>query len=133
MRYRFCKFCNGIATESHHIIHRSSVKSLINCKMNLVDLCNSCHNFLHHSKNGFELDYALKIEFYEKMCLLFDKKEFTFEEIQETLNISYNATYSFSKLMKPVKGKYTREDILNALTGGKNPIEKYKEIKGELA
>lgn len=119
--------------EGRHIIHKSAVKSLENCKMIIVDLCHSCHDYLHHNKNGFELDYALKIELYEKMCLLFDKNEFTLEEIQETLSISYNASYSLSKLMKPVKGKYIREDILNAVMGGKNPIERYKEIKGGIS
>jgi hypothetical protein len=119
--------------EGHHVIYRSAVKILENCKMIIVDLCHSCHDYLHHNKNGFELDYALKIEIYEKMCLLFDKKEFTLEEIQETLNISYNASYSLSKLMRPVKGKYAREDILNAVMGGKNPIERYKEIKGGIS
>lgn len=131
---RCCKLCGSMENiEAHHIIHRSSVKALIKCDLNLADLCQSCHDFLHHNKKGFELDYALKIEFYEKMRLLFDKKEFTLEEIQETLNISYNASYSLSKLMKPVKSKYIREDILNAVMGGKNPIEKYREIKGGIS
>jgi len=124
-----CKFCNRTGTESHHIVYRSQVKGLINCKLNQVRLCNSCHNYLHKGKKGYELDYALKKEFQANIEMLFLGQAFTLEEIKGNLEISDKASYGLSKLMKLEKGKYTRESIILALLGGEYPLERYKKAR----
>lgn len=129
MEYKICKLCGSIASESHHIIHRSQLRALINCKLNQVYLCNNCHSYLHHNRNGCELDYALQLEFQNTLEMLFIGQSFDLEEIQETLNINYNATYGLSKLMRSNKGKYTREDIILACLGGEYPQTRYEKAK----
>lgn len=125
---RYCKICFSTnSIESHHIIFRSQSKALINCKLNQVDLCNYHHNFLHHNRNGYKLDYKLKLEYQNLMEMLFIGQAFTLEEIQETLDINYNAVYSLSKLIKKERNKYTRESLLIALCGGKLVQDRFKK------
>ena len=115
---RNCILCNSTYNiESHHIIHRSSAKSLIKCKINLIDLCHNCHDFLHHDKNGHALDIQLKSDFEEKLNLLFDREYFTREEIKKTLGISDRAVYSLCKLLESHKGLFSRNDIINRCMG----------------
>lgn len=99
--------------------------------MNQVDLCNSCHDFLHHRSKGYELDYTLRKEFQANIEMLFIGKSFTLDEIQDTLGISYNAAYRLSKNMKLVKGKYTRDSIILACLGSVYPLERYKKAKSK--
>lgn len=130
IEYRYCHLCgsmNGI--QNHHIIHRSQCKQLENCDINQVDLCFSCHDFLHHNRKGYELDYTLKIEFQANIEMLFLGQAFTLDEIKESLEINFNAVYKLSKHMKLEKGKYTRESIILACLGGEYPQERYKKIK----
>lgn len=125
-----CKICNSTyQLESHHIIFRSQSKALINCKINQVYLCHSCHQHLHNHPKGFETDYQLKIDYQNYMEMVFDGQAFTLEEIQEVLQISYKAIYGLSKLMKLDKGKYTRESIIIALCGGESAEQRYKKRK----
>jgi hypothetical protein len=57
------------------------------------------------------------------------KNEYELEEIQDVLQISFNATRSLCKLMTMDKGKYIRKDIIRACMGGKMILE--DEIEGE--
>ncbi|WP_077867564.1 hypothetical protein [Clostridium saccharobutylicum] len=131
IEYKFCKFCNKVAHETHHIFYRSQVKSLINCKLNQVSLCNECHSYLHRGKKGYELDHALKIELLNYFEIVFDRQAFTLEEINSILNISNKALYGLSKHLKIEKGKYTRESLLLALQGGENIQERYEMLKAK--
>jgi transposase-like protein len=132
IEFRFCKLCGSTnAIENHHITFRSQCKPLENCEMNQVDLCHSCHDFLHHNGKGYELDHALKMEFQANIEMLFLGQTFTLEEIQEALGISYNAVYRLSKNMKLEKGKYTRDSIVLACLGGEYPQERYERIKAK--
>ncbi|MFT8352179.1 hypothetical protein [Clostridium saccharoperbutylacetonicum] len=117
--------------QNHHIIFKSHCKQLENCDLNQVDLCYSCHDFLHHRKKGYELDYTLKKEFQANIEMLFIGQAFTLDEIKDTLGISYNAAYKLSKNMRQIKGKYTRDSIILACLGGVYPQEAYEEAKRE--
>ncbi|WP_236896932.1 hypothetical protein [Clostridium beijerinckii] len=128
--FRFCKLCGSVqGIQNHHVIFRSQCKQLENCELNQVDLCFSCHDFLHHNRKGFELDYALKKEFLSNIEMLFLGKAFTLEEIREYLKINYNAAYKLSKNMKGEKDRYTRDSIILACMGGKMPQQRYEEAK----
>ena len=73
----------------------------------------------------------MQLEFQNKLEMLFIGQAFTIEEIQETLDISYNAVYGLSKLMRINKGKYTRDDVILACLGGEYPLERYKKAKAK--
>lgn len=106
-------------TEIHHIVLRSECKPLERCEMNTVRLCKYCHEFLHHDKRGPEKIKELKLEFQNKLEMLFDKKYLTREEIKEVLKISDKP---LDNLLKPIvmkKGLYEREDVIRACMGGK--------------
>ena len=53
-------------TESHHIILRSECKPLENCQLNIIRLCNNCHDFLHHDARGYKKLKELKLNFQQK-------------------------------------------------------------------
>lgn len=128
VKIEYCKECNSFFDlQSHHIIFRSQSRGLINCKLNQVKLCKSCHDFLHKDKRGYKLDYKLKKEYQGMIELLFIGQAFTLKEIQEVLKINYKAVYGLSKLMKIEKDKYTRESIIIALCGGKLVQERFKD------
>ena len=44
-----CKICGKTGTDKHHVIYRSQSGS--NNPENLIPLCRSCHDFIHHSPN----------------------------------------------------------------------------------
>lgn len=119
--YKMCPICGQRATELHHIIFRSQVKALINCKYNFVYLCSECHrgNRGVHTKNGSELNNKLKLMFQNKLELLFTKELLSKEDIKETLEIKDKAVDSLCKLMKSEKGMFTREDIIRTCMGGR--------------
>lgn len=121
----YCFVCKRQAEELHHIIHRSSVKALINCKLNHVCLCQECHRgtFGVHGKKGNGLDKLLKLNLQEKLELLFDKECFTKEDVQATLKISDRAADSLCKLMKSDKGMFNRLEIIRTCLGGKLILE----------
>ena len=125
IEYRYCAICgSNHIIENHHIFYRSQVKQLENCKKNQIDLCKKCHTKVH---NDFLTDYKLKIELLNYYEMIFDNKNFTFEEIQSILDVNYNAMYRLSKNMKNQKGKYTRESILLAIQGGEDTQQRYEK------
>lgn len=122
---RYCAECGtSYWIEDHHIIRKSQVKPLDKCPGNHVDLCNIHHrdhsNGIHFNR---ELDrkYRLKFQNWLEMRLL--KNEYELEEIQDVLQISFNATKNLCKLMTLQKGKYIRENIIRTCMGGKMVLE----------
>lgn len=113
-----CNICGkyGRVTE-HHKIRKSKKIALKKCKKNLTDLCDECHYSIHHGKNGHALDQKLKLEFQNFLEFIFDKQEFTIDEIRESLEITESAAYMLCKQLIPIKGKYKREDIIFSAMG----------------
>lgn len=118
---RYCKVCGtSYGIESHHIIKRSQNSNLVNCKLNLVDLC-----YIHHRdhKKGVhfnkELDRKLKLELQNKLENLFDKDYLTKEEINKILQISEKALNRLIKTLKLHNDKYVKEDVIKVCMGGK--------------
>lgn len=118
-----CPICGAVATESHHIVFRSECSALIKCQMNLVKLCHSCHDNLHHGKDGHKINKKLKLEFQNKIEFLFCKNELTKEEIRTTLKITENEVNRLLKTLIPKDDKYIREDVIRACMGGKMILE----------
>jgi hypothetical protein len=116
---KYCVICAKAYSEEHHIIFRSKARFLVNCDLNKIFLCEEHHRGKQgvHAKNGHTLDKKLKSDFEEKLNLLFDKDNFTREEIRKTLNISDRATDSLCKLLKCQKGVFSRVDIIRACMG----------------
>lgn len=127
---KFCKECGNPYTESHHVVFRSEVKPLEHCKLNLVDLCIEHHKGTYgvHGSKGAKLNRKLKLEFQNKLEILFDKEYLTREEIKDVLDISDKP---LNRLLKPLvlqKGKYVREDVIRACMGGKLIVEEEQNV-----
>ena len=122
---RYCKVCGtSYGIESHHIIKRSQNSNLVNCKLNLIDLC-----YIHHRdhKQGVhfnkKLDQRLKLEYQNKLEIQLNKPYLTREEIKEVLDIADKPLDSLLKTLTLRKDKYVREDVIRACMGGKLIIE----------
>ena len=115
-----CKVCgvNDIVTE-HHRIKRGQQSALIKCKDNLIDLCTKCHYEIHHGKNGHALDLQLQWGFQNHLEDVFDKNEFTREEIKKCLGINEDAIVRLCKTIKQQNSVFLREDVIRACMGGK--------------
>ncbi|WP_308779612.1 hypothetical protein [uncultured Clostridium sp.] len=118
---RYCKVCGtSYGIESHHIVKRSQNANLVNCKLNLIDLC-----YIHHRdhKKGVhfnkELDRKLKLELQNKLENLFDKDYLTKEEINKILQISEKALNRLIKTLQLHNDKYVKEDVIKVCMGGK--------------
>ncbi|MCI6692526.1 MAG: hypothetical protein MR510_08625 [Clostridium sp.] len=118
---RYCRICGtSYGIESHHIVKRSQNSNLINCKLNLIDLC-----YIHHRdhKKGVhfnkELDRKLKLELQNKLENLFDKDYLTKEEINKILQISEKALNRLIKTLQLHNDKYVKGDVIKACMGGK--------------
>lgn len=118
---RYCKICGtSYGIESHHIVKRSQNSNLINCKLNLIDLC-----YVHHRdhKKGVhfnkELDRKLKLELQNKLENLFDKDYLTKEEINKILQISEKALNRLIKTLQLHNDKYVKGDVIKVCMGGK--------------
>ena len=121
---KYCEIC-GAPAETHHIVFRSECKPLENCKLNLIYLC-PCHHQDHkagvHHNRKFNL--KLKLEFQNKLELLFDSEFLTKIDIRQALGISERATDSLCKTILFDKGKFYRQDVIRACMGGKMILEK---------
>lgn len=125
-----CFVCGQRATELHHIVYRSQVKPLENCKLNHIYLCQEHHRGTKgvHGSKGHKLDRLLKLQFQNNLEILFDKEFLTREEIKEVLDISDKP---LNRLLKPLvlqKGKYVREDVIRACMGGKLIVEEEQNV-----
>ena len=121
-----CKYCyvcgKSHNLELHHIIFRSKAPFLTNSILNHVYLCSEHHRgtFSPHGKNGHELDVKLKLEFQNKLEMLFDKELLTAEEVNSVLELSERCLTGLLKPLKKEKGiYYHRLDIIKACCGGK--------------
>lgn len=119
--YKTCPICGQRATELHHIMFRSQVKQLENCKLNFVYLCSDCHRGTNgvHGKNGHKLDKKFKLMFQNKLEFMFAKEKLSREDIKVILEIKDKPTESLCKLIKSEKGIFNREDVIRACMGGK--------------
>ncbi|MGG7176222.1 hypothetical protein ACQPU1_01420 [Clostridium paraputrificum] len=117
----WCLVCGQRATELHHIVFRSQVKQLENCKLNHIYLCQEHHRGTQgvHGSKGHKLDGLLKLQFKNNLEILWDKQYLNREEIKEVLQI---ADKSLNRLLKSLilhKGKYFVEEVIRACMGGK--------------
>ena len=120
MEYRECELCKlRPASEIHHIIYRSHCKALIKSNINLIPLCQICHAKVHRGKESKELNKKLRLQFQNKLEILFDKQYLTEEEISDVLKISQTALKGLLKTLTVYKEGYKREDVIRACMGGK--------------
>ena len=120
MEYRECELCKlRPASEIHHIIYRSHCKALIKSDINLIPLCQICHAKIHRGKESKELNHKLRLQFQNKLEILFDKEYLTEEEINDVLKISQTALKGLLKTLTVYKEGYKREDTIMACMGGK--------------
>ena len=120
MEYRECELCKlRPASEIHHIIYRSHCKALIKSNLNLISLCQQCHAKIHRGKESKELNKKLRLQFQNKLEILFDKEYLTEEEINDVLKISQTALKGLLKTLTVYKEWYKREDTIRACMGGK--------------
>ena len=119
--YLVCPICGNVATELHHIIFKSQVQALQNCKFNFIYLCDRCHRGTKgvHGKNGHDLDKRLKLMFQNKLEILFSKELLSRKDIKDTLGIKDKPIDSLCKLIKSEKGMFYREDVIRTLMNGK--------------
>lgn len=122
---QYCSICGKPYAEIHHIMFRSEVKPLEFCSLNLVELCAEHHKGTYgpHGSKGNKLNRKLKLEFQNKLELLFDKELLTREEIQEVLKISDKPLNRLLKTVERHKGKYVRESLIRCCMGGKLIVE----------
>ena len=78
-----CWVCGKYGVEYHHAVRRGAVKALIHCKHNLYPLCPLHHRSSPGGVHGGnkELDLKLKLDFQNKLEMLFDKEYLTENEI----------------------------------------------------
>ena len=120
MEYRKCELCKlRPASEVHHIIYRSHCKALIKSNLNLISLCQQCHAKIHRGKESKELNKKLRLQFQNKLEILFDKQYLTEEEINDVLKISQTALRGLLKTLMTYKEGYKREDVIRACMGGR--------------
>ena len=120
MEYRECELCKlRPASEIHHIIYRSHCKALIKSNLNLISLCQQCHAKIHRGKESKELNKKLRLQFQNKLEILFDKQYLTEEEINDVLKISQTALKGLLKTLTVYKEGYEREDVIRVCMGGK--------------
>lgn len=113
----WCEVCGtSYNVERHHIMFRSEVKALENCKLNYSYLCPEHHR-------GAALNKKLKLNFQNELERSWLKEHLTKEEVQEVLKI---ADKLLNRLLKPLtlqNGKYVREEVIRQCMGGKLIIE----------
>ena len=121
MEYKECELCKlRPASEVHHIIYRSHCKALIKSNLNLISLCQQCHAKIHRGKESKELNHKLRLQFQNKLEILFDKEYLTEKDINDVLKISQTALKGLLKTLTVYKGNlFKREDVIRACMGGK--------------
>ena len=117
-----CWVCGNPNVEAHHSIFKSKCKPLEHCELVIYYLCPEHHRSSVgvHGRDGHELDLKLKLDFQNKLEMLFDKEYLTEDDIQQTLGISDRAMKSLSKTLKKEKdGTYSRESVIISCMGGR--------------
>ena len=130
MKYGVCQNCGATGIiEKHHIFFRSKAKALVDCKLNLIDLCHECHRGTNgvHGPHGHKLDIKLKRQAQDKLIKALQENEIndnetTFEGIARILGITEREVKATCKNVERVDPKYDAyavEDVVRALQGGK--------------
>ena len=128
MKYGVCQNCGATGIiEKHHIFFRSKAKALVDCKLNLIDLCQECHRGTNgvHGPHGHKLDIKLKRQAQDKLIKELQENEIndnetTFEGIARILGITEREVKATCKNIKTVyEDTYAIEDVVRALQGGK--------------
>lgn len=116
-----CWVCGNPNVEAHHSIFKSKCKPLEHCELVIYYLCPKHHRSSVgvHGRDGHELDLKLKLDFQNKLEMLFDKEYFTEEEIRETLGISERATKRLLKTLKRKNNMFERSEIIRSCMGGR--------------
>ena len=112
----------------HHIVFREVNNSLSKCPFNQIEVTREMHNWIH-SKDGRWMARLLQLNFQNYIEILFDKREFDFKEIQETLQITKSCTERLLKNTPKNKNNcYNREDVIKAVMVKPISEEETKEI-----
>ena len=130
MKYGVCQNCGATGIiEKHHIFFRSKAKALVDCKLNLIDLCQECHRGTNgvHGPHGHKLDIKLKRQTQDKLIKALQENEIndnetTFEGIARILGITEKDVKAACKNVERVDSEYDAyavEDVVRALQGGK--------------
>lgn len=124
---RSCKLCGSTYNiQAHHIVSRKQQPALVNCKLNLVDLCADCHvagpNAIHNK--GFVNLKKLRLEKQREYFEIFSEEFYTKDIIKDILEIRQKEVDMLLKTIVPVKiNLYRKEDVIRALMGGKLLID----------
>lgn len=88
-------------------------------------LCQEHHRGTYgvHGSKGAALNRKLKLEFQNKLEILWDKQYLTKEDIREVLQISDKALNRLLKTLSLQKDKYVREEVIRACMSGKMIVE----------
>lgn len=121
MKIGICSECGEFGVvELHHIISRKQQPALKDCKLNLINLCTSCHRGTYgvHGKYPEDIKEKLISEFQDKLCKLFEDEElYDLDEVEKKLKIKFSEALMLSKLMYPMGGLYFKEDIIRVCMG----------------
>jgi len=118
----WCEVCGtSYNVELHHIMFRSEVKALENCKLNYSYLCPEHHRGTYgpHGSKGAYLNRKLKIRFQNELERSWLKEYLSKDDINNVLKISEIALCRLLKTIKVTKLGYERESVIRACLGGK--------------
>ena len=118
----WCEVCGtSYGVERHHIMFRSEVKALENCKLNFAYLCSEHHRGTYgpHGSKGAYLNRKLKIRFQNELERSWLKEYLSKDDINNVLKISEIALCRLLKTIKVTKLGYERESVIRACLGGK--------------
>ena len=110
MKYGVCQNCGATGIiEKHHIFFRSKAKALVDCKLNLIDLCQECHRGTNgvHGPHGHKLDIKLKRQAQDKLIKVHSMKPYNFLYLRFSAN---NFIFSFLidfRISTPYAYKYS--------------------------
>lgn len=120
---RKCILCGksqyAVEMHKHHVVSRKQQPALINCELNLVDICVNCHvagpNAIHNK--GYENLKKLRKKKQSEYYNIFYKEFYTKDEVREILDIKQEEVDKLLKHLLPTI--YEKEDIIRACMGGK--------------
>lgn len=105
--------CDNITI--HHIIAQETNANIKKCPYNQAEIKESFHRFIHSAK-GYWINKRLQLDFQNLMELLFCKREFSFKEIQNTLEITEVCTKRLlKKAQKNRNGDYDRDEVIRVI------------------
>lgn len=110
--------CNCIA-QKHHIVRRS--QGGLDAKMNYKYLCANHHMLdVNSPHRNIEVLKQYQRELQEQYFSVFDKEEYSLEEIHQRIGYEHKDLYKRFKTVKiNENGLYNKEDVIRRLMGGK--------------